>query len=256
MTVYIEYAFLQNFLFDGILLLFSLRVAGAKISRARLVLSATLGATFALVYPFLHLPTVLNFLLKTAVACLMVLTAYGRLKRGKVGGRYALGVVLFFVFTFAFGGAMTYLGAYTVWAVFLSFAFLTGVSLLVLKALQRRRLIKKFIYPCEITFRAKTVKTDGFFDSGNGAEKFGVPVCFLSPDLAFDLFEDAEGTESLCIQTLAGEKQARLYTATLKTYDGRRLIFAGEVYFAPSVNMIGKEYKLLLHRSLIEGESA
>ena len=256
MTVYIEYAFLQNFLFDGILLSLSLRVVGAKPSWARLCLSAGFGATFALIYPFLYLPTALNLSLKTAVALFMVLTAYGRLKTRKDGGRYALSTVFFFALTFAFGGAMTYFNAYTVWGIFLLFALLTGVSLFVLKALRRRKSVTKFTYSCEILFQGKRVKTDGFFDSGNGAKKFGVPVCFLSPDLAFDLFEGAEETESLRIQTLAGEKEARLYTATLKTYDGRRLIFSGEVYFAPSVNMIGKKYKLLLNRALMEGESA
>lgn len=256
MTVYIEYAFLQNFLFDGILLYLSLRVAGAKPSYARLILSATLGAVFALVYPFLSLSTALRFCLKTAVALLLTMTAFGRIKTKKDRGRYALSAVFFFVFTFAFGGAISYFNAYTVWSIFLSFAGLTCISLLVLKGLHRRGVVKRFVYPCEITFQDKTVNTDGFFDSGNGVEKFGVPVCFLTPDLVFDLFEGTEGRETLRIQTLAGEKQTVLYTASLKMYDGRRLVFAGEVYFAPSVNMIGKEYKILLNRMLMEGESA
>lgn len=256
MTVYIEYAFLQNFLFDKILLFLAMCVAGVRISKLRLVLSATLGAVFALVYPFLSLSTPMGLCLKTAVALSMIWLANGRIKTKKDRGRYALSAVFFFVFTFAFGGVMSYFNAYMVWSIFLSFACLTVFSLWLVKILRRRGAWKKFVYSCEICFRDKTVRADGFFDSGNGAEKFGMPVCFLTPDLAFDLFEGVEGQERFHVQTIAGEKSVKLYTANLKTYDGRRLVFSGEVYFAPSANMIGKEYKILLNRALMEGESA
>lgn len=255
MTVYIEYAFLQNFLFDGLLTWLSLRVARVKPRVWRLICASAFGGIFALVYPFLTLNSVGLFLLKTAVALGITWMAYGRIKTAKDRGRYALSTVFFFVFTFVFGGVMVYFGVESGWGVLFSFVGLTAVSVLVIRALKKRAALRRYTYSCKVTFKGRTVDADGFFDSGNGTEKFGVPVCFLSPDLAFDLFDGFEkNAEKLKITTLAGEKETRLYLAHLKMYDGQNLLFKGDVYFAPSVNMIRKEYKLLLNRALMEGE--
>lgn len=255
MTVYIEYAFLQNFLFDGLLLWLSLCVAGVKPKWVLLVFSSVLGACFALIYPFILLNDTLLFCLKTAVASLLTLTAYGRIKTRKDRGRYALTTVFFFAFTFIFGGVTTYFGIKTAWGSLVSFLLLTIGARFIIKTLQRRNSIRQFTYPCVITFKGRMVNADGFFDSGNGAEKFGVPVCFLSPDLAYDLFDGFEKhAQTFRMTTLAGEKETRLYLGGLKMYDGCRLLFRGEVYFASSVHMVRKEYKLLLNRALMEGE--
>ena len=61
MVVYIEYVFLENFLYDGALLARSLFACKEKIRWGRLLVSAALGGVFALVYPLLELPNFLAF---------------------------------------------------------------------------------------------------------------------------------------------------------------------------------------------------
>ena len=37
----------------------------------------------------------------------------------------------------------------------------------------------------------KNIKVKGFYDSGNSAEKNGLPVCFVRPDICYDLWGES-----------------------------------------------------------------
>ena len=94
----------------------------------------------------------------------------------------------------------------------------------------------------------------GFYDSGNQATKNGLPVCFVSPDLIYDLFS-AEVLEKtgqvyaeMSITTVNGRKTTVLYRGKIQTVGVEK-----EVYFAPAPNMISREYKILLNARIFEG---
>ena len=107
----------------------------------------------------------------------------------------------------------------------------------------------------------RSISALGYYDSGNTASHGGIPVCFLSADTAYSLFEEVllfgEGEGQVCdemaITTMSGEKKVRLFKGSLeiKMDEGVREI--REVYFAPTANMIQREYKILLHASFEEG---
>ena len=60
-----------------------------------------------------------------------------------------------------------------------------------IKKAYRKRAQERLLYPCEITAsNGKRASVKGFYDSGNSAEKNGLPVCFLSLDIVYDLFYD------------------------------------------------------------------
>ena len=80
MTVYIEYAFLENFLLDFLLLWLALRGGKEQITVKKLCLSACIGGLYAVIYPLLRLPEILRFLSKIAVGALMCAVAFGKLK--------------------------------------------------------------------------------------------------------------------------------------------------------------------------------
>ena len=258
MTVYIEYAFLENFFFDGVLLSLALAAARAALKWRRIAFSAAIGGGFALVYPFLQLPSPLLLLLKISVGFLLCRIAYGGIKTKKQAGKYALSTAFFFIFSFSFGGALLGVsGKITVhnpfW-VLLGFAALTAFAVLFIQKLYQKRAVYAFLYECALKNGEKTVRTTGFYDSGNQATKNGLPVCFVSPDLIYDLFFEGNIEKSkqvyaeMSITTIVGEKKTAIYKGKIRINGVEK-----EVYFAPSRNMISREYKILLNARIFEG---
>ncbi len=268
MVVYVEYAFLQNFLLDGGLLWLAMKASKHPPSPLRLLLSAVLGGAFALLFPLLSLSAGLSLLLKTAVGILLPLMAFGRVRNKKEGGRCAMSVLFFFLFTFGFGGALTGvdenfpLQRRTGTGVLIGFAVLTLFSLFLVEKLYAKRAIYRHVYDCTVYVGEKKAKIRGFFDSGNLAMKNGLPVCFLSADILYDLcgneivFGAVEGgqvCEEMVISTQAGERRVPLYRGYLQVNFGENSA-KKEVYFARSANMIAREYKILLNSRIWEGE--
>ena len=102
MQVYIEVAFLENFLLDGVLLYLALACARLKISAWRLLLASALGAVEAIVFPLFPLPAWAAYLVKfMGGALLAVIAAKGRPKQ------ICIATAFFFLFTFALGGLLT-----------------------------------------------------------------------------------------------------------------------------------------------------
>ena len=104
------------------------------------------------------------------------------------------------------------------------------------------------------------MKTEGFFDSGNLAKKEGLPVCFVTPDIFFDLVgeyvlstkERGQVCDKMQIHTLSGRKNLPVCKGEIEC-EGK----GGEkrkrlVYFASSPNMIAREYKLLINADLFK----
>lgn len=264
MTVYIEYAFLENFLFDFALLALSLYAAKAKFSWGKTLFSAACGGVFAVIFPLLRLPKILAYLLKFSVGFLLCLLAFGQVKAKKEWGRYAFTAICFFGFTFLFGGALNALlqeffpKKTPFGLVAAGFAFLCLTALLFLQKFYQKRELHAYIYDCEIAFGEKKISVRGFLDSGNTAMRKGLPVCFLSPLYVYELFGEALlngdfiGQEELQVQTLGGEKKYPLYKGELGVKSGGKFSARQTVYFAPATNMISREYELLLQSSILQ----
>lgn len=266
MVVYVEYALAENFLLDGMLLYLALRAAKRKIRKKRLFFAAALGAAFAVAFPLLPMPEFLAYLLKFAFGGLLCLVANGR-------GRYAATCVFFFGFSFVFAGALfallngfevsgTKSGSYELARAPATFTLCGGAAFAVfaldlVKKLYRKRAVEKFTYDCEIRANGKTAFAAGFWDSGNTAAKHGTPVCFVSPDIAYDLWEslalDGEKIvcEELAVTTMSGVKTVRLFKGTLIVKREDKTA-EKEVYFSPSANILSRGYKLLLHSRIFE----
>ena len=263
MEIYIEYALLQNFLFDYALLYLAAKAAKISTSKPRLIFSALLGAVFAVVVPLLRLYKELAHLLKFAMGFFMCSLLIKDLNKKNEWGRYALTSIFFFIFSFVYGGVLL---AFTrdffkervpSALVTVGFAILTAFSVYLIGKLHKKREIYAYLYECEVIFQDKRIKAQGFWDSGNLAEKNCLPVCFLSPSLFYDLFEEeifTKGEEHVCdelqIHTLGGIKKLSLYKGDLavKTKHGE---IKKQVYFAPSKNMLSRGYSLLLPSAIL-----
>lgn len=219
MEIYIEYALAENFLLDAMLLWLALKAAKQQISFKRIALASAFGAAFAVIFPLLDTGKILSYILKFSVGALLTLIAV----KGKGIGRYLLTGALFFGFSFA-----------------------------LVKELYRRRAVRRFVYLCRVTLGDRSIKADGFLDSGNRAKVKGIPVCFLSPDLAFDLLGERTMTEEMTIVTMGGESTIKIFLADrLEIYCGDKPNIIDKVYFAPSGNIRAREYKIILNAAVL-----
>ena len=265
--IYIEYVFIENFLYDFVLLWLAFLSARVKIRWYRLTASACVGGVFALVFPLLRLPMSLLTVLKLTIGALLCLLAFGKISTRKSRGRWLLATVLFYVFSFGFGG--TLLVVYDVlpsgekipsgW-VFLGFAVLSLVGIWLGKRLYARRMLFRRVYACTVSAGEGRISAEGFYDSGNLAEKNGLPVCFISPALLYELLDGdlfkAKGQvcDEMQMSTLTGVKTVALYVGKIGLEIGGQRVDK-DVYFAPSAHMIGREYTVLLNARLLERES-
>ncbi len=267
MVVYIEYAFTWNFFLDALLLWLSLRACKRKIKWYLLLVAALIGGIFAIVFPLLSLPAFWTSLLKIATGMLLCLIAFGRIKGKKAWGKYAMNCIFFFSFTFAFGGGIIAISGENVskGVILLFFALLTALSLFLIERLYRKRAVEGHTYPCSVSYKQKRIRLLGFYDSGNLAALGGLPVCFLSVDVFYDLWGEeiavggAETEGQVCVeinfQTLGGEKKTKGYLGELeiviKQGKGEEKV-KKQVYFCPSSNMLRREYKLLLNARIFD----
>ncbi len=266
MTVYIEYAFLENLLLDGVLLWFAFRAARVSVKGWRLCLAAAIGGAFAVVYPLLSLPTALGISLKLLVGALLPLLCMRRIRSAKEWGRYALSATFFFVSTFLFGGALLgvveglALTGLPFYGVALGFAFLALLGAVLMEKWYKRRATCQYLYDCTLFFGENQSEGVGFSDSGNQARKNGLPVCFLSADLFYDLvgmdglLKEEEGgqvRDEMQIVTATGERTVALYRGEIGVKIGGRLL-KKEVYFACAANRIWGEYKVIFPAWILE----
>lgn len=267
MVVYVEYALAENFLLDGLLLYLAFRAAKVKFKWKKLFFAAFLGALFALVFPLLSLPAPLLSCVKIAVGFLLCMLAFPRLKTKKEWGRYALSCAFFFAFSFAFAGAVFAL--YGKFSQQVPAAFVLSLSVVFLfctlhfvRKIYEKRAFQKWTYDCAILYNSRCADVLGFLDSGNFATKNGVPVCFVSPEIAYDIWEseltfakdEARGQvcDEITISTLGGEKTLRLFKGSLQIHTKNGVYTKKEVYFSPSANIISREYSVLLHSRIFE----
>ena len=263
MVVYVEYAFLQNFFFDGALLCLSFMACKAPLRWGKIAFSAFCGGIFAIVYPLLSLSTFLGLLLKIAVGFLLCLLAFDGLKTKNGWGRYALSVALFFLLTFACGGALSALqtalnlSALPKTLVIIGFFALCLALCVVIAKLYQKRRLYAYIYPCKIVANGKEKTLQGYLDSGNLASKNGLPVCFLSPDVFYDffgeemLFGGGQVRDEIKIVTMSGERSVCIKQGEIEIKIGEKRV-KKQVYFALGANMIGREYQILLNGLLLE----
>ena len=265
MEIYLEYALLENFFVDGALLFLSALVGKRKIVWGRLVLSAAIGAAFAVLFPLLPLPMPLSVTCKFLLPILLCKIA---IKKENGGGGYALTLLFFYAFSFAFAGLLYgVFGAFDieyfevegggivsklpVGGLLAALVFFVALCLLGVKKLYEKRRTYLHIYDCEIVGDRGVLKAKGYLDTGNTASYHGMPVCFVTPDLFYDFTGGETPTEQMTVVTLAGEKRVSVIKAE-KILVGESV--HGVAYLSPTSRLIGREYKILLPRALADEE--
>lgn len=190
MTVYIEYAILDNFLVDYLLLYLSAVLLKVKYKKLRLIFASAIGTAVAVVLPIISVPPVVAFLIKISLAAVMALVAV-RYRRFIDYVKY---LNAFLLSTFVLGGAVIAICSlvgipYDVQAYYSNKMIPIGVNLLCgyLAFGFVKRLVKRVttsveiaadLYDVEIFINDYRFTAVALFDSGNRLTdgKTGLPV--------------------------------------------------------------------------------
>jgi sigma-E processing peptidase SpoIIGA len=263
MVVYWEYAFIENFLLDGLILYLALKIARGKVRVWRLLLASAVGAAEAIVFPLFRVPVWSAYLLKVLGGILLCAVAVS----GKRLKTYAVTACAFFAVTFALGGLLT--AAYSFFGVeyqqgngflverapvALVFA-LAGIFAVVLlqsiKFFYRYGKLRCNLFECTLAHAGREVRWKGLADSGNLLQFRGKPVCVFSSRAAFALFgRNLKEAGRLEIGTVNGRRETPVFIC-------ERMKVGKETFenvFLAVGEVTGKEYQLILHTAFLEGK--
>ena len=237
MTVYIEYAFAENALLDGLLLYLALRCARLRVSGWRLALASSAGGAQSLLFPLFSLPVWLSYPVKflggvliAVIGCPLWVCAAFFLLTFALGGLLAA-VSSFFGAEFAEGRGFLVGRTPVLFVLAAAFGFFFGMAAL-FRLVHRRRAVARASVPCVIEGR-RTVHWDALYDSGNLLFFRGEPVSVLAPVAALALFGGSKPVGRITMRSAGGEKtspvfRAKKLTAGEKVWEGA-LFAVGEV---------------------------
>lgn len=186
MTIYVESAFLQNFIVDYFLLYLSLKTFKLKVSRIRIILSSFLGSIAAIFSPLIS--GILSVLFKIVLGFLMILIIYS----GKNKKTYLLLLFCFLGFTFLFGGVCYAINCFVssvkntitnvnlpTFAILIVALILFYVEYIIINKIYSRKTITKFEYSVTLFSANKQIEVVGFLDSGNLLKDNNKPVILI-----------------------------------------------------------------------------
>lgn len=266
--VYIEYALAENFLLDGALLYLAQKTVRLPVGKARLFFAAACGAAFAVVFPFFKLAAGWAFAVRYLFGALLCLVAV----RARSVKEYALAILFFYLYTFAFGGLLLGMyaffdidydgaGGYFIAQAPLGAVLCGGLVFLLLvrrlfSALYRRYRRTKLLYRCRIALAdGREIAGMGLLDTGNSLMRGDRPVCLLDPVLALELFgapPPREDMESLRVHTATGDGELKIFPARIEIYSAAGKNIIENVYFALTPARLGRGYQIVLHPQLFK----
>jgi len=226
MEVYIEFAIVDNFVIDLLLLIATKKILKLETKKWQIVLATCFATTYAVFSPYIKIYGILLFILKLCVGAIIICIAFCP----KTLKKFYLELVVFMFLTFLLGGICLALNLtshsveYTIDGTIYSFDF--PLSLLVasvcifwflgeklVKYFSRNKQISKFVYDVEIFFGNTKIKTKGYLDSANYVfdKQNHCPVIFVSQIKYLEFlnknFERAKDFRQIQISTMSDKKQ-------------------------------------------------
>lgn len=225
MVVYVEYVFLVNFAADLTLAAVTLRALRRPLNVWRLAIVSVLGAAASVLYCYFEMGVWFKLLLSVFMVLLLSRwkslrdTAKGLVVFYAISALYA-GIAEFFM-NLGFGEIVLQNGTLDVSPILTAAAFVaaTLVAEGAFASFYQRRKTACRLYSVEVAAGAKTVKTEGFYDTGNTLTEKGEPVVVLSEKLFRKLGAEAVG--ELPVMTVAGIRVMKKIPLTVKIYYGK-----------------------------------
>lgn len=270
MPVYIEYAIIDNFVINYLIIKTATRCALVKTGFIKLAFSSAVGTAVAIFLPIFSLDGGYLIIIKITLALLMTLISGKFLSLKK----YFFTFFLFVFFTFLCGGFIIALFNFAMidyenyflsgydsivpigLTVFIVYIASKGVVTAVTKLLKERNL-RPFLRQCAIIVNGKKFIVKGFIDSGNGLydSKSGLPIIVCSNSLFEKLKKSnvKKSVSKLQFDTVSGSSIMELFVIDkLLIYNGIKVnIFNNVLLGVSPFGFNSNSYELLLHPSLI-----
>ena len=271
MEVYIEYAIIDNFVMDFLLIKATLKVTRNSVVLWRILLASFFGTAVAVLLPLANFHKALSFIIKLLTGIQLIFIA------GKYENAYKgiMAVNVFVLFTFLTGGLMIALFNFAgidyldsgVWSYntavpmgvnFLIGYFATKLIAAVVDKIYKKRDLFPFIKNCEITYKDNTVKIKGYVDSGNRLydNLTLLPITVVSKETFLSLTLGDVSKENkmryVRFSTVSGEDKMKIFVADkLSINDGGVKIEVKNPIIAISNTKFKDdgEYSALLHPS-------
>ena len=191
MEVYIEYVIIDNFIVDMLILLFTCIVLGSKVNKFRLILSTLIGVVGAIFMPLIFLSGIVMLVIKLLLGVLMVAV----LKKYPSFSAFFAHLIMFFTFTFVFGGLCyglcLLLGGSALGVLINAYQFPMGLIILVIATylyllwkllLYVRHKNKNISLYYDVILKVGNEKhyIRGYVDSGNSMYDDGKPIIVIS----------------------------------------------------------------------------
>ncbi len=270
MYVYIEYAIIDNFVINYLLIKTATKLCKVKTGFFLLILSSFLGTAISLLVPFFNVNDYFSILIKVLLAFLMTF----------VGGKYLtikkyfITLLTFTSFTFLSGGfiialftlanidyqnyfLLNYDSLIPIGLTVLLIYLISKTCLIFARKLLALRNLTPFLRNCIVVIDKKRFSVKGFIDSGNGLydKKSGLPVIVCSNGFFNELKKVAikKSVSTLLFDTVSGSSEMKLYVVDkLMIYNGVSVnIFNNVLLGVSPFGFSSNDYELLLHPSLI-----
>ena len=271
MQVYIEYAFLDNFIMDFLLLKISLKCAKIKTSNLRLIIASIIGTILTIILSIFSFKSGFTLILKILLGLFIAFLGGNYIKFKD----YFLGAFYFFLFTFLSGGSIiaifnlagisyenyfliNYDSVIPIGVTFLIIYLLTKCFTLLIENVIKNRESENFFRKCEIVMKGKKLKVVGYIDTGNNLydNLTGLPVIIASKSFIKSLADSSalpNNYKNLSIETVNGKSTIKIfYIDKLMIYKGINVNIYNNVLLGEGVSefFVNKSCELLLHSTL------
>lgn len=204
MTAYIEYVIADNMCVTAMICAVTYRVMKMSVVKPRVWAASLFGTAAAVCYPFLRFGAIPLLLVKAAVYKIICLILFFRKPS------YLKCSAAFLAVTAAFGGAAFMTGYifygdvysaltlpttdFPIATILCAPIFTYFAAKKLIAGIIRRRHVRENIYRYELTAFGKTVKGEGFLDTGNVLydDRRGLPIVVASASLTAKLLDDAQ----------------------------------------------------------------
>lgn len=180
MTIYVDIVFLENILFNYIILLATAIISKSKINSLRLLIASSIGGVYAILNYIVDISTVLNIFIKVLMSYFIIKISFDS-KKFKVILRQ---IMFFYLVSFTFGGVSFmllffinpqnliieenhFVGTYplkvTLYGITIGFLIISIVS----KIIKNRMTKKAMLCDLEIFYKGNVKKIKTMIDTGN-----------------------------------------------------------------------------------------
>jgi len=267
MIVYIESVILDNMLMTATICFLTFKILRQKVDYWSILIVSSIGTTFAIMLPLINIPNVLLLFVKLFIGIVLGYILGFSLKKK------LLCVFLFFVSTFLLGGVvfgLTYLqtgdissalnkplSPIPLWALILIVFFVSFVFLRLIGIIHKKRDIDTFERQAEVFVGDRSIKLNGFVDTGNRLYYFDKPLSIINYDKIKDILDkttinaitsgsEQKGVKYIEVDTLNGRnKLVVIKSPKIVLYDDKTTNIFYEMMIAITSKNIS-EYDMIL----------